>query len=396
MAIRAAIGQSSAKDPGDAASEAVQQAKLNLYQEKIDLAFVFSSIDIASPGLLKTIGLYLGDVPVVGCSSTAIITPEGISKHGLAIMLLTFGPGEYLTTACIKDIHRGSSLSAGEELGEKLLYGFREVRRDFSVIFSDGLIQEGSSLINGLQERLGSSFPLVGASASDNLRFLKTYLYFNQEIFNDGACGVMFGGKINFGLGVKHGWQPLGKLRTVTKSKGNTVYEIDGKIASDFYEDYFGCDLKILKQELKRISVLYPIGIHLAGEEEYLLRNILAIREDGSLVFQGDVPQASPIRLMIGTKESCLRATQEALEEAKRGMAGRNIDFVLIFDSISRYILLGREAAKELQIIKEGLEKNTPLIGLYTYGEQAPLRAMDYRGKAYFHNQAISVLAVGG
>jgi len=141
---------------------------------------------------------------------------------------------------------------------------------------------------------------------------------------------------------------------------------------------------------------LYPIGIYLPGEEEYLLRNILSIEEDGALVFQGDVPQDSQIRLMIGTKESCLTATQQAIDEVKNGLGNHACDFVFVFDSVSRYILLGRQANKELEIIKEKLGKDIPIIGIYTYGEQAPLRAVNYQGRVYFHNQTIAILGIGG
>ncbi len=110
----------------------------------------------------------------------------------------------------------------------------------------------------------------------------------------------------------------------------------------------------------------------------------------------GNGPQGSLIRLMIGTKESCLAATRQATEEVKKSLLGRPYNFILVFDSISRYILLGRQAQKELEIIKEELGKDIPIIGLYTYGEQAPLRAINYQGRSYFHNQAITILAIGG
>lgn len=135
--------------------------------------------------------------------------------------------------------------------------------------------------------------------------------------------------------------------------------------------------------------------MYLPGEEEYLLRNILAIQEGGSLLCQGNIPSDSQIRLMIGTKESCLTATKEAIDEAKKGLFGRKCEFVFVFDSISRYTLLGRDANKELEIIKNEFGKNTPIIGFYTYGEQAPLRAISYQGKAYSHNQTITILAIG-
>jgi len=399
------IGLSTDKDPISAAKEATRLASINIHSEKIDLAIVFSSIDLSCVSLLKTINASLkGRVPIVGCSSAAIISNQGIFKHGLAVMLLSLPPNVYFNIACVRDIKEKTALNAGRELGEKLLYGFRDMRRDLSVIFSDGLMDEGSKLIYGLQERLGKSFPLVGASASDNMRFLRTYVYFNQEVLTDSAVGILWGGKLNFGLGIQHGWKPLGKPRTITKSEGNIIHEIDGEPAVKIYEEYLARDLAELQKEIRRISILYPIGIYLPGEQEYLLRNILSIENSGSLRLQGNAIECSMMRLMIGTKESCLNATRQALNEAKKILFAPIADitkseiknFVFVFDSVSRYMLLRREANQELGIIKEGFGKDTPIIGLYTYGEQAPLKAISYQGQAYFHNQTIVMLNIGG
>jgi hypothetical protein len=398
MAIQVGIGLSTQKDPLLAAKEATLQARLNIHSAKINLAIVFSSIDLSSFTLLKFVSNYIGNPPIIGCSGAAIISNRGIFKHGLIIMLLGFPDSEglYFNTACVKDVNEKFALQAGEELGDKLLYGLKNVPRHLSVIFSDGMIEKSFDLISGLQEKLGISFPLVGASASDNFAFKKTFVYFNQDVLNDAACGILWGGRLNYGVGTKHGWSPLGKPRLVTQSSGNIVSEIDSAPAVKIYEDYLALDRVALKKELKRISIFYPIGINLSGEQEFLLRNVSSIEDDGSIVFQGNVPENSRIRLMIGTRETCLAATYQALEEAKKGLFGRPAKFALVFDSISRYILLGREANKELEIIKKELGSNTPLIGLYTYGEQAPLRSINYLGKTYFHNQTFTILVIGG
>jgi hypothetical protein len=215
-------------------------------------------------------------------------------------------------------------------------------------------------------------------------------------VLNDAASGIIWGGRVNFGLGIKHGWRALGKPRYVTRAVGNIVYEIDGMSATNVYEEYFACGLTELRKDLRHISILYPIGIYLASEQEYLLRNLLSIKDNGSLVFQGNVPEGSLIRLMIGTKESCLAATQAAVDEAKKGFLNQPANLVLVFDSISRYTLLRRDMDKEMEIIQKGFGSKTPIIGLCTYGEQAPLKAIDYKGKVYLHNQTITVLAIGG
>jgi len=396
------LGLSTEKDPVLAVKEAAKIAAINLHGAKVDLAIVFTSFNHAYPVLLKTLSILINRIPIIGSTGAAIMSNEGIFKNAVAVMFLGFPKGTYFNIACAKDIKEKTSLEAGRELGVKLMAGFQNTHRVFSVTFCDGLIEEGSGLISGLQERLGRSFPLIGASASDNLRFLKTYVYFNQEMLNDAIAGILFAGKVSFGLGLKHGWKPLGKPRTVTRAEGNVVYEINNQPAAKIYQEYLGRGFTELQKEIKRISVLYPLGMFLPGEQEYLLRNARLIGNDGSLHMQGNVEEGSTVRLMIGTKESCLAATHQALEEAKKNLVAQrrellkepDINFLLVFDSVSRYMLLKRDADRELEIIKSGLKKDTPILGLYTYGEQAPLLSINYQGQTHLHNQTVTMLAV--
>lgn len=394
--ISVGVGLSTNKDYNQAIEEAVVQARINLRKDKIDLMVVFSSVEFARFNVLKRIANLLGPLPAIGCTATAIISNRGILKYGLAVILLNFPGSIYFKNACVKGIRAKSTMTAGEELGEKLLYGYKDIRRDLGIIFSDGMLPDGWGIIYGLQKKLGRSFPLIGACASENLTFQKTYLYSNQEVVDNAACGILLGGKLNFGLGVKHGWKPLGKPRYVTRASEYIIHEIDNAPAIRVYEEYFAKSLPELRSNLTRITISYPIGINIAGEKEYLLRNVISIEDNGSLMLQGDIPEGSVIRLMIGTKESCLAATGQAIDEAKKGFANRNIDLMLVFSSAARYILLGRKAHRELEIIKEKLNKDTPIIGMYTYGEQAPLSAISYLGRTYFYNEAFVALALGG
>ncbi|MGA2775857.1 MAG: FIST N-terminal domain-containing protein [Candidatus Omnitrophota bacterium] len=397
MPINVALGTSKNRDPLQAAGEALNQARKNLASDRVDLCMVFTSSSLTHPNILKTIRSHLSDrVPVCGSSGIAIITnKEEALKHGIIIALFSFSKSIYFNSASVENISLKTPFSAGEELGDKLSFGFRNIRRDFGIIFSDGLIYDASLFLSGLQRSLGLSFPIAGGCASDSLKLHKTYLYYNDTVSNDSACGLVFGGKLNFGVGIKHGWKPLGKMRSITSSNANVVYEIDNQPAAKIYEEYFSMNVSQLRKELKRISILYPIGICLEGEDEYLLRNLLVVEESGALIFQGSVPQGSSIRLMIGTKESCLDAARQAAEEVRKIFLGRNIKFVLVFDSVSRYTLLRREAEQEIHTIREVLGKDVIIVGFYTFGEQAPLKSINYQGKSYFHNQSITILGIG-
>ncbi len=393
--MKISFGFSQLKEHIQAANEAIGQAVIGLGKVPASLAFIFTSPEFAHPLVLRTANNLLGEIPILGCSSQGLLTNKGVFKYGFAVLLISLNQQTFFNIAAVKNINENTSFPLGKELANKLLYGFKNVRRGLSIIFSDKLITEGTNLISGLQENLGRSFPLIGACASDNFANQKTFQYVNNELLSDSCSGILFGGKFDFGFGIKHGWFALGKMRCVTKSNSNVIQEIDGIPAVKLYEDYFAKGTMELAKELQRISISYPIGIYLQGEKEYLLRNIISIKDDGSLVTQGDVPQNSKIRLMISTVDSRLEAAVAACAEAKRNLGGQKIKFVMVFDSAARFSLLGRQNDIELDVIKEVFGKETPLIGIYTRGEQAPLRSINYLGKTYFRNQSINILAIG-
>lgn len=394
--MRVGIGLSTESDYIKAVKEAVGKAHLNIGSQNIDFAFLFATQEFNHPLVLQTVAGLVGPIPLLGASSAMVISGSGPLRRGLLVMLFSLGEGAFFNAACVKDIAVKTTLAAGEELGEKLLYGCKNVRRNLSVVFSSTDTAGASNLITGIQEKLGNSFPLVGGSTPKTNGHQENSVYFGSEILNDASCGILWGGKINFGLGIEHGWQPLGKPRRITRSSLDSVNEIDGLAAANLYKDYFGKEIPELKKELKRISTFYPLGIAISEKNEYLLRGVTSIKNDGSLSFRGEVPEGSAVRLMISSKESCLESARRASQTAMNNLKNRKIKFALVLNSLSRYALLGRLAAQEIRIVRDTLGIDVPLAGIYTSAEQGPMNSTNYNslGKSYFHNNSITVLAV--
>ena len=388
-----------------AVEEAVRLAKTKKSnKEKIDLALIFNGPGISASGILKNITALLPNVPVVGGTVNGFFSHLGICKNGVIVMLITFPEGIYFTTGDIDKISSSNGITAGERMGEKLLYGFKSVPRSLSLLLFDGLTQGNVNFIYGLQERLGKSFPCVGAALSNPGESKLNYLYFNNTTLTDACAGILFGGKISFGLGLRHGWKPLGKPHIITEVTDNVIHKIDDEPAVRLYEEYLAYDFPRIQKELKNISVLYPIGIRIPGQNEYLLRSILSIDSDGSLACHGSVPAGSTTRLMISTKETCLEATRAALDEAKANLSSQALKFhkektsklVIVFNSFPRALSLGKDIQTEWKIITEAFEPGTSIIGINTFGELAPLATTSYHGQTYFQNQMLSILILEG
>lgn len=397
MSFKVAVGKSRKDD----LREAVREAGLSclsqaIEPQEINLALVFSTPAFANISLLRNLKLILkADLPLIGCSGMNLITAEGTQKEGLVLMLMSL-PKVKISCAFSQLTRDKESQVSGQELGTGLLSSFRGQHRQLCLIFSDGLSEMTSGLLKGLQNTLGRSFPFIGGGASDNLKFEQTFQFCNENVLNKGAVAALFSGKLNYGIGIRHGWKPLGKIHSITESKANVIKKIDGKNASELYQDYFAKGLSELKKDLLYINILYPIGVYLEGENEYLLRNVISLNADGSIVTHGDVPQGSSIRLMAGNKESCLEAARQAALQVKIALRGKLVDLAIVISSSSRARLLGRNMDSEIRAIKAVLGEDVPLAGFYGYGEYAPLGSASYYGQTYLHNQTIAILGMAG
>ncbi len=290
-----------------------------------------------------------------------------------------------------------NSRGAGQEVARDTIVKTKKgaIRHAFMML-PDGLKGNGVDIIRGVQEVMGTSFPIVGGCAADDFLFEKTFQYYENNVYDDCVGGILFSGDISVGIGARHGWYPLGKPRIVTDAEHNVIRTLDGKPAARIYEDYFGKRVADLKNEpMARMSVMYPLGMSIPEEEECIIRNALCVDREGSLICAGEVACGSEIRVMMGSKEAALKAAKKASEMALSGLRNQKADLVFVFDSVSRKKLFGRKADDEIEIIKSTFGKTTPIIGFYTYGEQAPLGATIHLGQTFFHNETIVVFAIG-
>ncbi len=395
MATKIGIGFSQSIDIETAARDAAFDSKTNLDADRIDIALIFSTIHYDPQQTVPVLHAVLNKTKMIGCSTAGIILSDTIETRGIAVLTVSsdeikFGTGsiEGLNT---RDIHRAGALLARDTLSS---FG-RHARQAF-VFFVDGHLENNSVLLKGIQEILGNVFPLLGAGSCDNFHFLDTFQIFQDKVLTDAATSLIIGGNASVSVGCHHGWRPLGKPRIIDKAEGNIVKVISGKKAAHLYEEYFGDEAKGLRaNQFDQMSILYPLGIFVEGSNEYLLRNAVDIRPDGSIVCQGDVPEGAEVHIMIGNKESCKQAAIDAAEDAKKGLLGKEPKFVIILESMARLKLLGRMAFEEIENIKHVFGARVPLIGMYANGEVSPFQTVEKFKKPYLLNDSIVILAVG-
>ncbi|MCA9398993.1 MAG: FIST C-terminal domain-containing protein [Candidatus Omnitrophica bacterium] len=394
--MKIGIGFSNDPDPEIAAKNAAFEAKTKLEKDRIDFAIIFFSIHYKAEAILPVIRRILNNTPLIGSSTTGIILKHSCETRGIGILTVNSDRVSF-SLSHVDRVNTRDSFEAGKSLAQSALESFSTSLRYVFLSFVDGQLQNKTPFIKGIQDGLGETFPIVGASCSDDFRFLQTFQMCQNKTFDHSAVGILLGGDISVGIGTRHGWRPVGKPRTITQASGNIIQTIDNKPASHIFEEYFGDDAKSFKNsQFGQMSLLYPLGINVKHGREFLIRNTLDILDDGSIVSQGDVPQGSEVHIMLGNKESCKIAALEASEEASKNLGLKTkAKVVIVINSMARLKLQGRSAFEEIQKVEEIFGPDTAIFGMYSSGEICPLEEADTLKKSNLQNESIVILAIG-
>ena len=183
----------------------------------------------------------------------------------------------------------------------------------------------------------------------------------------------------------KGGWDRFGPERTVTRSEGNVLFELDGKPALDLYKTYLG----ERASGLPATALLFPLALRArAGEEKSLVRTILAVDESArSLTFAGDVPQGSLAQLMRANFDRLVDGAEGAALMT-RGRCGKGRSTLAVAIScVGRRLVLGERTEEELEAVGDVLPEGARVLGFYSYGEISPFAT----GRCDLHNQTMTL-----
>lgn len=395
MSTNIGIGFSSHANPEQAAKDAAFDSKTNLKQDWIDFALVFATIHYDPAKTLPVIKKILGNTRILGTSTAGLILSDSIEHRGLSVLTLASEDMQFGIGA-VTDVQKQNPVPCGGTLAKNCVTDFGEHNRHCFLFFFDPKIDGITNTLRGIQGILGNVFPVVGAGSSDNFHFKDSYQIFGNKILQDSMAGILMGGHMNIGIGVKHGWKPLGKPRIIDEVSGNIIKSIDGNKAAGLYDEFFGKEADALRStKLGQMAILYPLGIHVEGSDEYLIKNAVDILNDGSIVCQGTVPTGSRVHLMIGNKDSCREAAVHAAQDAKKNLTGgQDAKLIIVLNSMVRMKLLGRNAYEEIEIIKKVFGSKVPIFGMYSNGEVCPYQSGDRFKQPNLQNESIVILAI--
>ncbi|MCD5381137.1 MAG: FIST C-terminal domain-containing protein [Candidatus Pacebacteria bacterium] len=393
------VGMSSGIDGKNATSLAIKIAKSQLQAESPNAAIVFASSEFNQQEVVDTaMSLLPEGISLIGTSTAGEISQNGPSGSPSVLIMLLASDTVGFVAASVKNA-AGNEEAAGAELAEKLKTQTEEEIK-FITLHSDGLTVNPSAILRSLDVSF-PELPITGGSSGDDGNFKQTYQYHNGTVMSSGLTALAFTGNLNLAISVRHGWSPISAFRTITKTEGNVVYEIDDKPAIELYEEYIGKEeaANLKNVTLGEVALSYPLGVKDTESGVMLLRAPITVDNNGYITFGGEMSEGDQVQLMIGSKEQAVEAARDTAEYALKEF-GEKPGAALIFTCHVRNTLFkSRDESKlEIQAIQNIIGKDVPLAGFYTYAEQAPVDDTNLDIKtcnSKSHNETIVTVLLG-
>jgi hypothetical protein len=353
------------------------------------LVIAFGQRHAMDDGMLDELRAAFPVSVIVGCSSAGEVARGQIVDVPLSVVVAAFDQASLHCTSTLID-GVDDSFDAGARLASSLpTAGLRAV-----LVYATGIGVNGAALVNGLVDHLPRGTPVSGGLAGDGDRFERTWVLADGLTMEHGATAIgLYGDALEIGHGCDGGWQDFGPERTVTRSDGNVLHELDGKPALALYKDYLGD----LADQLPGSALLFPLSIRTAPEGRAVVRTILGIDEsEQSMTFAGEIPEGSTARLMRTNIDRLAMSAEAAANQAlvsvgDRARSDARPVLAISVSCVGRRLVMGERTDEEVEAVTQGLPPGSVLAGFYSYGEISPLVGC---ADGVLHNQTMTVTVI--
>lgn len=360
---------------------------LTPYQKlKNPLVLVFGNrFELEEPKIYKGIKNMFPKGHIVFGSTGGNVTTNSIDEESLTITAVEFEKSTFEVRTINLNETELNSYNAGVELVNKL----PKDKLKYIFVLSDGSFINGSDLTKGMNEGVDTNVLITGGLCADDDRFERTMASYNENPKDGEIVAIGFyGDTFQASSSTESGWHSFGAERTVTKSIGNILYELDKKPALDLYKVYLGEK----SNQLPSSALYFPLGIKPdEGDDQTYLRSVLNINNDyRAMIFAGDVPINSKVQFMMTNPRDLLNASGQTARQANQRMINKP-QLALFVSSVGRKLLLDQRTVEEIEEAKNVVGNETIFSGFYSYGEIAPF---DDDNMCQLHNQSVALTLI--
>lgn len=359
------------------------QYQIQKYSFKPDLILIFACRGFLSETpLISQIRKEYPQAIITGCSTSGEINGVNVNDNSLVATAVKFNKTK-IKYHKVKISDFTNSTLAGEELVKNLIED--DIKHLF--ILSEGLQVNGTELVEGIRNKLPEGVNATGGLAGDGDKFEKTLVINNEGTVESGIITAIgfYGDNIQIGYGSLGGWDSFGIERSVTKSVGNVLYEIDNLPALELYKSFLGEKA----QELPASGLLFPLSMRTDKNDAPIVRTILAVNEeDQSMTFAGDIPEGSYVKLMKANTDRLINGAEDAAKVSINPLHNSTAELAILISCVGRKLVLKQMVEEEVEAVQGIVGDHAVLTGFYSYGEMAPFLTGT---TCELHNQTMTI-----
>ena len=355
----------------DAYLSGVETAKMANVIENPQVGLFFTSCVQDQQKLMEGAKSILGNVPIIGCtSSAAICTQDGYlnKETGYSGMMLFGGDVEVVTAGSAKTDE--SPREIGRRVAKEAIQKVKGADKEPDFFFMSASPANEEDYMKGIQDVIGN-IPVFGGSAADNTVEGKWSILNNGEAFSDGVVLAIFytDGKMqNLYTGAYHETDNVG---VITKISGDrTLVEIDHEPALKKYAEWTGKDVASLKgNNLLTETICAPLGVKDPIGKVTAVRHPMFGNDDYSMNIGANLALNTAVIQLSNTPEGILKANAETIQSLNELMNNEEKSYFLVHCGGRR---LGLALSKIEDQIYPEVKKAIPdkeFLMVFTFGE---------------------------
>jgi hypothetical protein len=424
--ITVKVGRSTHKKSREAAREALDP--LTGTAGPYRLVFVYSSIKHKHGEVLAEVRQRLGDVPVLGCTTTGELSSDGFTSDGLVIAGLASGCTEAAVGHGDRVFERPEAAAreavdraqrAMETLGGPARQRYLCILHTAGFTLDHAGVEE--DILAAVQDELGDDWIVLGGSASDGARFLGSKEFIGDRVLDGSVVLGLIATDLEVHHDMAHGFSPTDRSFPITEAQDYLVKRIDGRLAVDFYADLIGVKPKQLTKGLGLLrmtdkvpkfltamtqkvgltpqvitdripffayAVDHPFGAR-SDSGAFVLKVPKTISPEGWLEFQTRMDDVEELQLMQTSSEAMLSASADAIASVSRAAADHPPRLVLVYECLGRYMYLLKQIDRVFPKIRAATDAE--IVGFFSAAEQGTMAGVECQS----HNYTTSVLGLG-
>lgn len=388
MMTRVGVGYSEESVSFEAGARAARQAHDRLDGRTCDVALLFTTSAHDSAEVARGVRSVIGaQARLMGGFAVGVITNDELGYDGHQVGIALFDLDGARVDLFQEGPLAGNEQAVGETLGRRIVETVRDGERHTLLLYdsvnrTDGRfrLNMATPLLKGLEEHLSEAdmAHLVGAGLVGDMACRPTWQWFDDDLEQQTAMAMVASGGLTMHSTIIHGCRPASDYRTVTKSDGPAVLEIDGRPALEVVAEMLGADSDI---SWKDYSFFVTLGVNKGEkygpfrEEDYA--NRLCLRADEKrkalVMFEPDLVPGSEIQLMR-------RSIDFSYIEQRVGDLLDNLPqdkqpvFAFYIDCAGRAAAYSGADEEEAAAVMERLGPDIPLLGIYSGVEIGQVR----------------------